>query len=54
MTTQQERVNAAKKGPSARDAADQRLVDEGWGSQEVRNADHEARRQERAFGSAPR
>lgn len=46
-----EYVNAAKKMPSARTAAEQRLVDQGSNMQEVRNADHEAKRQERVYGS---
>jgi hypothetical protein len=54
MATEQQRRNAANKMPSARSAEEQRLVDTGRGSQAVRNADHEAQRQERIHGPARR
>lgn len=50
MATTQEYLNAAKKMPSARTAEEQRLVDKGSNIQAVRNADHEAQRQEKIHG----
>lgn len=50
MPTRDEHINAAKKKPSERTAHEQHLVDSGSNIQAVRNADFEARRQERAFG----
>lgn len=45
-----EYLNAAKKLPSARSAAEQALVDRGSNMQEVRNADFQAHREERVNG----
>ena len=50
MATTQDYLNAANKIPSARTAAEQALVDRGSNIQAVRNADDEARRQERIHG----
>lgn len=50
MANKDEYLNAAKKRPSQRSSAEQRLVDSGRNMQDVRNADHEAHRQERIHG----
>lgn len=50
MATLQEMLNAANKTPSQRTAYEQSLVDRGSADQRVRNADHEAKRNERIFG----
>lgn len=50
MPGMQEMRDAAKKKPSQRSVYEQGLVDQGKGIQEIRNLDHEARRQQRAFG----
>lgn len=50
MANKEDYVNAAKKLPSNRTVEEQRLVDKGSNMQEVRNADHEAKRQEKIHG----
>lgn len=54
LTTEQQALNAANKRPSARTAAEQRDVDNCSNLQSVRNADFEAKRQERIHGPARR
>ena len=48
MAVDRKYTDAARKMPSKRTVAEQALVDQGSNQQEVRNLDHEARRQERA------
>lgn len=50
MPGKDEMLNAAKIKPSKRTITEQGLVDAGSDDQAVRNADHEARRQERVYG----
>lgn len=50
MANKDEYVSAAKVPPSQRTSRDEQLVRQGSNMQEVRNADHEARRQESANG----
>ncbi len=47
MATKEQYVNAAKKAPSARSAAEQALVDRGSNMQEVRNANFDAEQAEK-------
>lgn len=54
VATKDEYLNAAKKSPSARTAAEQHLVDKGKNMQDVRNADFEAHRHERTHGPTRR
>lgn len=50
LTTKDEYLNAAKKKPSNRTIHEQGLVDKGSNMQEVKNADYEAKRQEKIYG----
>ncbi len=50
MANRQEAINAAKKIPSARSTSEQALVDRNDSDQQVRNADHAAKREEKIYG----
>jgi hypothetical protein len=50
LATTEEYLNAAKKRPSARTTAEQRLVDDGSNMQAVRNADFAAKQEEQVYG----
>jgi len=51
MTTIQQARDAANKRPAMRTADEQRIVDSNMGDLSVRNANHEAERQQKIHGA---
>lgn len=51
MSGRQEKLDAANKKPANRTAYEQGLVDDGADDQGVKNADFEAKRQQRIHGA---